>query len=118
MVKSCMNCKHHSTTDVNGCSKGYVVEDLLIATHCKDYESALKVLLIKDCDDCPYHNSYYTYSIECVLQLDEFGLGRQLRYKEKGYGKTKAEMFSKCPLVNCHAEKVIGYYALLDEGLK
>ena len=123
MLRSCMNCLHYNPRlDLqNGkeyCDKDCYVVDVMNATNCKLYESALKVLLIKDCDDCPYHNSYQNYVIECTLQMtDELGLSRQLRYKEKGYEAAKAELFSKCPLLNCLGENIINYYKFLDDDL-
>ena len=70
MLRSCMNCLHYNRRlDLqNGkvyCDKDCYVVDVMNATNCKLYESALKVLLIKDCDDCPYHKGK-RHSIRCL----------------------------------------------------
>lgn len=73
----------------------------------------MKIVLIEDCSDCPYHNSYTTYAVECQLQTDkEFGLWLQYKYNPRvknSYYETMDKLFKGCPLEDAD-EKLMRRY--------
>ena len=63
-----------------------------------------RIVLIDDCNDCPYFSSsYLSYIMQCDLQEDDLGCSIQLRYRDKetreyNWEETMQGLLKNCPL--------------------